>query len=78
MGGWGSAGWIGGALGLALVVGALGVLALGAIWLGRRTQPQRASLGESRSEPLNLARRRLAAGEITPAEFEEIRKRLET
>jgi uncharacterized membrane protein len=31
-----------------------------------------------REDPLDIARRRLASGEITPDQFEEIRKRLQS
>jgi uncharacterized membrane protein len=39
---------------------------------------QPAGVGDSRPEPVELARQRLAAGEITVAEFEELRERLES
>jgi len=77
MGGWGGAWWLGPLFGLTLFVGLLALLALGAIWLARRTRLQAATVGAAKTKPLELARRRLASGEITPAEYEELRERLE-
>ncbi len=83
MGGWGPmAGWGGGWLatlfGFTFLVGVMGLLALGAVWLARRSRLQPASAGTSASTPLDTARHRLAAGEITPEEFEELREQLES
>jgi uncharacterized membrane protein len=78
MGAWSGGGWIATLFGLTLFVGLLALLALGAIWLARRMRLQPATVTAGRSEPLELARRRLASGEIAPAEFEELRERLET
>lgn len=78
MGGWGGAGWLGLLVGLTLFVGLLALLALGAIWLARRTKLQAAAVSAAQTKPLELARRRLASGEITPTEFEELRERLES
>jgi putative membrane protein len=76
--GWGGMGLIGPILSVVLFAGVLGVLGLGAVWairqLGRgerATSPPRPG-----GEPLEIAQRRLAAGEITTEEFEEIRERL--
>ena len=77
MGAWSGGGWFTTVFGLTLFVGLLALLALGAIWLARRTRLQAATVGAAQSEPLELARRRLASGEITPVEFEELRERLE-
>jgi uncharacterized membrane protein len=79
MGGWGSLGllgWLGPVFGLVLFVGLIGLLVLGAVWLVRRTGQPAAAVPQSGAQPLEIARRRLAAGEITPDEFEELRGRL--
>ena len=91
MGRWGhmggrGGGWIIPLLGLTLFIGAVVLLAVGAVWLARRSQLQLSPVGGSQSGPsgsgpsgpMETARRRLAAGEITPAEFEELRERLES
>ena len=76
-GGWGAGGGLG-TIGLVLnlifFVGLLIVLGLGIAWLAR--QMGRRAAGPGGPDPLEIARRRLAAGEITLAEFEEIRDRL--
>jgi uncharacterized membrane protein len=78
--GWGGwmgmgGGWIGLLLNVALFAGVLVLLGLAATWLAR--QFRRATpTGTAGSDPLEIARRRLAAGEITIPEFEEIRNRL--
>ena len=79
--GWGShMGWGGGwgslLLSLAFFLGVLALLGLGAALLARqlRRRPVAAGLDD---RPLEIARRRLAAGEITVSEFEEIRDRLQ-
>jgi len=78
--GWGSTwswwGLIGVILNLVLFVGVLALLGLGTIWLVRRVSHQPATFAV-RPDPLEIARRRLAAGEITLAQFEEIRERLQ-
>lgn len=77
-GGWGGMGLIGPILNLVFFAGVLGVLGLGAVWVIRRLgrgETVRSSLHPG-GEPLEIARRRLAAGEITTEEFEEIRGRL--
>lgn len=78
MGGFAGLGIIGPFLGVAFIAVAAAALALGAVWLGHRAS--RSPLKDSRQErvPLEVARQRLAAGEITAAEFEEIRDRLRT
>jgi len=77
MGGWGGGGWLGALVGLTLLAGLLALLAVGAIWLARRTRARAATAGPAQPQPLDLARRRLASGEITVAEFEGLRERLE-
>lgn len=67
--------WGGWAMSLALLAGALFVLALAAAWLIRslRRTPRAAAV---EADPLEIARRRLAGGEIDVTEFEEIRDQL--
>jgi uncharacterized membrane protein len=81
--GWGGGPWgsWGGTLGilglilnLVLFLGLLALLGVGIIWLAR--QIGRAPAGSAGPDPLEIARRRLASGEMTLAEFEEIRNRL--
>ena len=68
-------GWIGLILNVALFAGILILMGLAAAWLIR--QFRRTTLApEKTANPLEIVRRRLAAGEITVAEFEEIRDRL--
>ncbi len=73
---WGSLGTLGLILNLVLFVGVLAVLGLGTTWLVRQLG-RRPTTPETRAAPLEIARRRLAAGEITIAEFEEIRGQLQ-
>jgi uncharacterized membrane protein len=64
-------------LGMVLFVGVLALLALAVVWFARqfrRTTPTTETTSDP--NPLEIARRRLAAGEITVPEFEEIRDRL--
>jgi uncharacterized membrane protein len=77
--GWGGwmglgGGWIGLILNAVLFIGVLVLLGLAAVWFAR--QFRRATPAATTSDPLEIARRRLAAGEITIPEFEEIRDRL--
>ncbi len=76
MGGWSSLGWLGPLFGITLFIGLVALLAVGSVWLVRRAGQQPVTMPRSGSEPLAIARHRLAAGEITPAEFEELRDRL--
>jgi uncharacterized membrane protein len=71
-------GLIGPIVSLVLFTGVLTVLGLGAVWVIRRLGRGRTGMSGSRpgGDPLEIARRRLAAGEITTGEFEEIRDRL--
>jgi uncharacterized membrane protein len=77
-GAWGGLGIVGLLLSLVLFVGVLAVLGLGTAWLVRQLGRRSGVLGGVEVEPLEIARRRLAAGEITSAEFEEIRGRLQS
>lgn len=72
---WGGLGLVGLILNLVLFVGVLVVLGGGALWLVRRLG-RGAPSAAAGVDPLDVARRRLAAGEITPTEFEELRERL--
>jgi uncharacterized membrane protein len=75
MGHWGGMGTTGWILGLVLTVGLLAILGLAIAWLLRQFRWQPA-LAAVRSDPLETARRRLAVGEITVAQFEAMRERL--
>ena len=77
-GSWAGLGWLGPLFGLVLLAGLIGLLVIGSVWLVRRNtqQPVTAPQTGPQDKPLDIARRRLAAGEITPAEFEELRDRL--
>lgn len=67
--GWGIAGLI---LNIVLFVGLVALAVVGIRWAVRQFAP-RSGAG---SDALAIARRRLAAGEISIQEFEEIQKRL--
>ena len=73
-GGWDILGILGLVLNLFFFLGLLALLGLGIAWLVRQVGRWPAAPGGP--DPLEIARRRLAAGEITLAEFEEIRNRL--
>lgn len=73
---WGGLGIVGLLLNLVLFGGVLAVLGLGSAWLVRNLS-RRPTAPEVGVDPLEIGRRRLAAGEITIAEFEEIRDRLQ-
>ena len=73
---WGSLGIVGLILNLVFFAGVLAVLGLGAGWLVRQLS-RRPMSSKAGVAPLEIARRRLAAGEITTAEFEEIRDQLQ-
>ena len=76
MGGWGGLGWLGPLFGLLLLAGVIGLLVLGAVWLARSGDRRPATASPTHSDPVAIARRRLAAGEITRAEFEDLRDAL--
>jgi uncharacterized membrane protein len=68
-------GLLGGIFGFVIVAGLLALITLGTIWAVRHTtRSPRTAAGPD--EALDLVRRRFAAGEITAAEYEEIRDRL--
>jgi len=73
--GWGGLGLIGSFIGVLLWLGVLAVLVAGIAWLvqrsGRRSGPVRAQ-----ETPLSEVKRRLASGEITTGEYDEIVQRL--
>lgn len=77
MGGWGGLGWLGPVFGLVLLAGVIGLLVVGALWLARSAGQRPATALATRSEPLAIAQRRLAAGDITAREFEELREQLD-
>lgn len=76
MGGWRGLGLLAPLFGVALLVGLMAVLALGAIWLARQAPGPLTAVPQAKDDPLRIAQRRLAAGDITAEEFEEIRSRL--
>jgi uncharacterized membrane protein len=74
-GAWGGLGTVGLILNLVFFAGVLTVLGVATAWLVRRLS--RSPLAPAAGvDPLEIARRRLAAGEITVAEFEDISDRL--
>lgn len=82
--GWGWGGWMpwGGSWGglilsVVFLAGGLILFGLGIAWLVRQLRRQPATLGVA-GDPLEIVQRRLAAGEITINEFEEIRDRLQS
>jgi len=75
LGTWGGLGIIGLILNLVFFAGFLTVLGVGTVWVMRQVR-RRPSDPAGRPDPLDIVRQRLAAGEITATEFEEIRERL--
>ena len=75
-GGWGYLGMLPGFI---IFAGILIAIVLGTMWLVKqRRQPNiRMSTHKNSNDPLLIAKRRLASGEITSAEFEEIRDRIQ-
>jgi uncharacterized membrane protein len=62
-----------------VLIGGLALLGLAIVWLVRQINRRPASaVPMASADPLEIARRRLASGEITIAEFEEIRDRLQS
>ena len=74
---WGSLGILGPILSLALSAGFVVLLGLGTVWLVRQLTHRPAAY-TARVDPLKIVQRRLAAGDIPLAEFEEIRSRLQS
>jgi uncharacterized membrane protein len=64
-------------LNVVFFAGLLALLGLGTVWLVRQMR-RRSPAPAAGLDPLEIVRRRLAAGEITVAEFEEIRDRLQS
>ena len=79
LGGGSILGVVGSLVGLFFILGLLALVVLAAIWLLRRT-PVSSSISSDGStgggDPLDVARRRLAAGDLTVGEFERIREEL--
>ena len=75
--GWGGMRGGGMILGGLLFVGVLVLLALAGVWLVRQLR-HRPTAQQAMRDPLETARQRLAGGEITTAEFDEIRTRLQS
>jgi uncharacterized membrane protein len=77
LGAWGGLGTVRLILNVVFFVGVLALLGLGTIWLVRQMR-LRSPAPAAGLDPLEIARRRLAAGEITIAQFQEIRDRLQS
>jgi putative membrane protein len=75
-GAWGSVGTVSLILNVVFFAGVLAVLGLGIVWLARQFS-RRPAPSDAGGDPLEIVRRRLAAGKITVPEFEEIRDRLQ-
>ena len=73
---WGGMGIIGPIVGLVMFVAVVVLLVLGIRWFERQSTTRTSSVAST--EAMDIARRRLASGEITIQEFEEIEKRLRT
>jgi uncharacterized membrane protein len=76
MGGWGGLGIVGFILALLFTLSLLALVVVAALWLVRRSGQQVQTSG-SGVGAIDIARQRLAAGEITVSEFHEIRQRLQ-
>jgi len=77
LGGWGTLGILGLILNAVFAIGLIVLLVLGIRWVVRQFAP-RGVPGGAANDALEIARRRLAAGEISAEQFEEIRKRLQS
>jgi uncharacterized membrane protein len=75
-GSWGTLSVIGLILNVVIIAGVLALLVFGVRWIVRQFRPQSGAQGME-TDALEIARRRLAAGEMNPTEFEEIRARLQ-
>lgn len=77
--GWGVMGVVAVILGLLFFLGLLILLGLVIVQVVRQSRCKDAETGSpiAEEDPLEMARRRLATGEITVEEFEKIRDRLE-
>lgn len=65
------------AFGFAFVVLVLVALIVGVVWMVRRLSAKGATRsGQNHDEPLDIAKRRYAAGEISQSELEEIKHHL--
>ena len=71
-GGWGM-GWLVGALWMVLFWG--GIIAL-VVWVVRRLTDGRGAVGVAQANPLDVAKMRLARGEITSEQFGQLKKDL--
>ena len=79
-GGWGSVGFFGMLPGILIFVGLLIAIVMGIMWFTRRGRLQSINtrLNDDHIDPLYIAQRRLASGEITITEFEEIRGQIQS
>ena len=75
-GGWGGVGLLGMLPGHLIFGGILAILVIATIWLLRRFRFSRIN-STTTGDPLQIVKQRLAAGEITTAEYEEIRSMIQ-
>ena len=66
---------MGGVLNWVVALGGLATVGMGVVWMVRQLRGSLVNV-DSRTDPLEIARRRLAAGEITIEDYEAIRERL--
>jgi uncharacterized membrane protein len=76
-GSWSHMGIVSPIFNLVFFVGVLAVLGLGTLWLIRQLG-RRSADSPKGTVPLDIARQRLAAGEISVTEFDEIQGRLQS
>jgi uncharacterized membrane protein len=62
---------------LLLLIGLIVLAVLAAIWLVRRTGESTSASAQPAETPLDILKRRLAQGEITPEQFESMKGHLQ-
>jgi uncharacterized membrane protein len=65
-------------LGLLFILALVALVIVGIVLLVRSAARRQTMGTRGQADPLDIARRRLASGEITPEQFEEIRKRVQS